>query len=235
MQPSHFVSDIYNSVLSLPIELDNDESRPIQLRIIYMSTVLLESKTFYILPPSADQAMNPVQIPREIFVRDDEDDVEDPRFNSSSKKGRPSKREKQKKAKDAIGALNTWLGKNTHVHQETVGDQPSDQQQTSTHVMISHAPIMTRDNYRHEKTCLLNSLGAFRSFEGSLEDTDGQRALRRANEAVLARLKAIDELAASQGMEVGGEGGEKTGLARVERAIGETGGMLGLLEGSGIS
>jgi hypothetical protein len=63
-------------------------------------------------------------------------------------------------------------------------------------------------------------------------------ALERANMAVLARLKKIDAMAAEKGMEVGGEGGELTGLGRVERAIGELrggdkGGILGLSEGAG--
>ena len=72
---------------------------------------------------------------------------------------------------------------------------------------------------------------------GSLE----RDAPERANGAVLARLKKIDEMAAERGLEVGGEGGEQTGLARVERAVkefcegkaGSKGGILNLLEGAG--
>ncbi len=50
-------------------------------------------------------------------------------------------------------------------------------------------------------------------------------------------------MAAEKGLEVGGEGGEKTGLARVEKAVeelrqgtgvGASGGILGLLEGAGM-
>jgi hypothetical protein len=44
-------------------------------------------------------------------------------------------------------------------------------------------------------------------------------------------------MAAEKGLEVGGEGGESTGLGRVERAVGELAqgkpGMLGLTEGAG--
>lgn len=69
-----------------------------------------------------------------------------------------------------------------------------------------------------------------------------REALVRANDAVLARLKKIDEIAAERGLEVGGEGGEKTGLARVDRAVkeckggnvGSRGGILNLLEGAGL-
>ena len=47
-------------------------------------------------------------------------------------------------------------------------------------------------------------------------------------------------MAAEKGLEVGGEGGEKTGLKRVERAVDElrqrngSSGILGLLEGAGL-
>ena len=64
--------------------------------------------------------------------------------------------------------------------------------------------------------------------------------MMRANDAVLARLRKIDEMAAEQGLEVGGEGGEMTGLARVERAVREhreglsRGGILNLLDGAGV-
>jgi hypothetical protein len=70
---------------------------------------------------------------------------------------------------------------------------------------------------------------------------DGQEVLERANYAVLSRLKKIDEMAAEKGLEVGGEGGDRTGLERVERAVAELeegsrqkGGILNLLEGGGI-
>lgn len=52
---------------------------------------------------------------------------------------------------------------------------------------------------------------------------------------VLKRLQKVDAKAAEHGLEVGGVGGEITGLARVERAVLDDtiGGILGLSEGSG--
>jgi len=65
-------------------------------------------------------------------------------------------------------------------------------------------------------------------------DGSGREVLRTANEAVLRRLREIDEMAACQGLEVGGEGGEKTGLARIEKVVGEMGesssGILGMVD-----
>jgi hypothetical protein len=69
------------------------------------------------------------------------------------------------------------------------------------------------------------------------EEGNGVEALERANLEVLGRLKKIDTMAAERGMEVGGEGGELTGLSRVERAAGELakGGILGLSQGAGLT
>jgi hypothetical protein len=68
------------------------------------------------------------------------------------------------------------------------------------------------------------------------EECGGVEALERANLEVLGRLKKIDAMAAERGMEVGGEGGELTGLGRVERAAAEGGiGILGLSQGAGLS
>jgi hypothetical protein len=63
-----------------------------------------------------------------------------------------------------------------------------------------------------------------------------EKVLERANQAILGRMKKIDQMAAERGLEVGGEGGERTGLARVERAVThmESGGLLRLLEGAGL-
>jgi hypothetical protein len=90
---------------------------------------------------------------------------------------------------------------------------------------------VSRTNYRTQKARVLDALL-------ERENGEGVDALEHANLAVLARLKKIDEMAAEKGMEVGGEGGELTGLGRVERAVrelrsGGKGGILGLSEGAG--
>lgn len=190
-----------------------------------------------VLPPSDLYAMNPRKLPREVFVRDNEEPEH--AETTSKKKGRPSKRDKQKRTKEALGTLDRWLDKSSYVYQQQPGNRS-----TTAHVLVSHPPTVSRDGYRGKKACLLDALGPYDVT------TEGPQALKRANEAVLTRLKEIDEMAASQGMEVGGEGGEKTGLARVEKAVAELqlhlqgpavttadkkGGILSLLEGSGLA
>lgn len=145
------------------------------------------------------------------------------------KKGRPSKRDMAKRAKEAIVGLDRWLDRTDSVSRVAsgTGTGPS---RARGDVLLSHAPTVSRVNYRAQKSRVL---GALLVGEGG----EGVEALERANMAVLARLKKIDAMAAEKGMEVGGEGGELTGLGRVERAVrelrGGKGGILGLSEGAG--
>jgi hypothetical protein len=80
--------------------------------------------------------------------------------------------------------------------------------------VLSQAPTVSRANYGAQKMRVLGVLL-------EREDGRGVEALERANLAVLGRLKEIDAMAAERGMEVGSEGGELTGLGRVERASGK--------------
>jgi len=160
------------------------------------------------------------------------------------KKGRPTKREKLKKAKDALATLEKYMAKNaiTLPPDALPESWPSAATSSSsdalqiTHTMAAHPPITTLNKYREQKGRLLDYLSV---SDG--QSAPGRQTLERVNHAVLARLRKIDELAAEQGLEVGGEGGEKTGLMRVERAVqelyddgsGRRGGILGLLEGGG--
>lgn len=158
------------------------------------------------------------------------------------KKGRPSKRDKAKKAKDAVIALDRWLEKNTYTYPEettehgsSTGTFTSSAAPKTTHTLISHPPSGSRAIYAVEKTRLLNvldppsgdpvaipsdsdvasgstgdmshplALSAHvmdpnkRLFVSDAQGPLEREALARANEAVLARLKKIDEMAAERG------------------------------------
>ncbi|KAI9445333.1 hypothetical protein H4582DRAFT_1914710 [Lactarius indigo] len=212
-------------------------------------SALINARVFYILPLSRLEPYNPRTLPREVYVEDEEETPErtesiplseteqDQLVSGASttqagkappkKKGRPSKRDMAKKTKDAVAGLGRWLERTEPVAGEGVG--PS---RARGHVLRpqDHAPTVSRTNYRGQKERVLSAL-----LEG--ESGEGAQALERANLAVLGRLKKIDAMAAEKGMEVGGEGGESTGLGRVERAVAELAqgksGILGLTEGAG--
>lgn len=210
----------------MPDKLSEPGFRPLQPYAINLLHTLLSADAFHLLPESSLNAQNPSVLPREVFT---EDDVEEPA--EGKKKGRPSKRDKARKAKDAVVSLDRWVEKNTYTYSDTPAPK-------TTHTLISHPPLASRTIYAQEKTRLLAAVEE--GSDAGDAETPERGALSRANEAVLARLKKIDAMAAERGLEVGGEGGERTGLTRVERAVRERregarrGGILGLLEGAGL-
>ena len=215
---------------------------------------------FYILPVSRLEPYNPRVLPREVYAEDVNDAIQSdgrtlpveseldapvPGPSSTQedattgpkvpkKKGRPSKRDMAKKAKDAVAGLDRWLQRTDSVGRTAGGDRPS---RARGHGILPHGPAVSRASYRTQKMRVLDAL-----LES--EGGEGVEALERANMAVVGRLKRIDAMAAEKGMEVGGEGGELTGLGRVERAARElgrwgdgngNGGVLSLSEGAGLS
>ncbi|KAG1758983.1 hypothetical protein EDD22DRAFT_907928 [Suillus occidentalis] len=208
--------DMYQSLLKLPDVLETDFLRPLRPHIIYILWALQKAQFFHILPPSNLYPLSPRELPRENFISSIAD-------GATKKKGRPSRHDKVKKSKDAVVALDK-------LHMPV-----------TTHILLSHPPSTTRNNYRAKKSELLEKLEP--DYPYVTTEELGRAALERANLGVVSRLQKIDEEAAAKGMEIGGEGGERTGLRRVERAadelgkigsLGGRGGLLGLLEGAGI-
>ncbi|KAH9039939.1 hypothetical protein EDB84DRAFT_1477074 [Lactarius hengduanensis] len=215
-------------------------------------SALINARVFYILPVSRLEPYNPRTLPREVFVEDEEEMAErtesaplseteqdHPVSGASTtragkvppkKKGRPSKRDMAKKTKDAVAGLGRWLERTEPAGGTAGGGAGPSRARGHTLRPQEHAPTVSRANYRAQKERVLSALLEEESGEGT-------QALERANLAVLGRLKRIDAIAAEKGMEVGGEGGESTGLGRVERAVAELGqgkpGILGLTEGAG--
>ena len=164
---------------------------------------LVNSDAFYILP-SSDLKL--YKLPREIFVPDREEEAVAETSATARKRGRPSRRDQQKRANQAAAALETWL------RQGQACPASDSELHSDGHDQVAVPFSSSRDAYLVQKMVMLDVVA---------RDESGRGVLRTANEAVLRRLREIDEMAASQGLEVGGEGGEKTGLARVEKVVGE--------------
>ena len=224
--------------MALPSVLPTDELRPLQPHVSYILSRLVQANVFYILPSSGLHPENPRTLPREIFYQA-EREISAPRSEVSTaevpkKKGRPSRREKMQRGKDALKTLDKWLDTMTDVSPSHGGPSTSAPARIKTHVLMSHYPTTSRQHYQKQKSELLDNLI-------TEPVSDGQHILKRANEAMVARLRKIDRMAAERGLEVGGEGGERTGLERVERAAAQLaegslrGGILDLLDGGGLS
>ena len=96
--------------MDLPGNLSAPHLLPLQPYATHLLQDLLSAQVFHILPNASLRAQNPSDIPRERFVADG---TETPTGSGTKKKGRPSKRDKARKAKDAVVALDKWLDKNT--------------------------------------------------------------------------------------------------------------------------
>lgn len=232
------------SLLSLPPIL-LDHLTPLQPHTVFVLSSLVKAQVFHILPSSDLYPFNPRVLPREIFVQDGFEisveaaqeptavDVEAP---AKKKKGRPTKRDKKKKAILALQQVDKWLEKNSVTIQPPEGSLGPP---LTSHVLISNPPTTTLDKYRTQKAALLEAI----TTGDDVQHAMAHRALEKANHSVLARMRRLDEIAAEKGLEVGGEGGDRTGLERVERAVAELnagdrayrGGILGLLEGGGLA
>src|SRR6202035_5138559 len=126
------------------------------------------------------EPLNPRDLPREIFVSSSPDPELPGQAGSTSflmpeglkKKGRPSKREKMKKAKDALAGLEKWLNKTTYTYSD--GDtQPvastSASKPVSTHILLSNPPMTSRNHYQTQKFSLLEDITSENSNAAALE------------------------------------------------------------------
>ncbi|KAI0695136.1 hypothetical protein BC835DRAFT_1415020 [Cytidiella melzeri] len=280
--------DTYNHLLTLPTQLTTPQLSPLALYVSYLLSNLLEKDAFHIYPHSSLKTR--YTLPREWFQEDTETPLEtDVAADGQSqkapkKKGRPGKRDRAKKSREALVQLDRWLDKSTYAFPDppaagdgtffpvAIAGEGGGKGKRTTHTLISHPPTTSLMMYEMQKMEYFQAVDEGTSARNMTPDTDinstdtpvGQthasgvdseacnpelerekekEALRRANEAMLARLKKIDEMAAEQGLEVGGEGGEMTGLERVERAVkelrkgsgsGRQGGILNLVEGAGV-
>jgi hypothetical protein len=168
---------------------------------------------------------------------------------SRRKVGRPSKRDKARRARETLDKLDKWLDGTGFTYPAgaappTAGVESTAVEEGPTEALVLHPPLESANAYRALKLALLDELvPAAPSADADAGAGTGAAAIADGNARVLARLRRLDALAAEKGLEVGAAGGAQTGLARVERAVAELGqhgmpgrraGALSLLEGAGM-
>lgn len=146
----------------LPDALDGEFLLPIRPHVVYVQSNLLQAQAFQILPHAEMYALSPRALPREVVV-EDADVTPTSTAQGRKKKGRPSKRERIKKTRDSLVALERWCE----------GGDESDG---------NVAPSATRDHYLMEKSALLGAVGLDERWEAEL---------RKANEAVVERMATL--------------------------------------------
>ncbi|KAJ7099619.1 hypothetical protein C8R43DRAFT_250088 [Mycena crocata] len=96
--------DQYTSLMSLPSTLSTAYLAPLQPFASYVVSALVNAQAFHLLPNSELGALNPRDVPREIFVEEGLIDS-----NQPQRKGYNSKRDKVIKARTALDAVGRWL------------------------------------------------------------------------------------------------------------------------------
>jgi len=225
--------DHYLSLKMLPDSFDSEPLLPLKLPVCYILSVLFKNHIFFIVPHSDLNPLNPRTLPREIFI--DGHHLLPAALNAPKKKGRPSKRDKAKKAKTALEDLDSWLDRAANTSATNVSLAID-----HNHFVAAYPTGTSLARYQTEKSSLLNGINTDIQ-SGSLQT---QSTVERANRFILERLKSANQLDSLQGLPLPSEGEELVGISRIERALEElahpTGsnwgvGALGLLEGAGMT
>ncbi|KAG6896414.1 hypothetical protein C0992_008416 [Termitomyces sp. T32_za158] len=218
--------DQYIALKALPNSLNVDHLQPLQPHVSYVLSVLFKDETFFITPESGSRSLNPRNLPREIFI--EEGAILPLDINAPKKKGRPTKRDKVKKAKMSMDSLDKWLHDTSSPPSINAASSLSSREASTG---IFNPLEMTLTQYQNEKARILGVIDTQPLSTTSL-------SLQKSNQFILERLKAAEDFFAAEST----SGNETTGLPRVERAVnelgvlnavGRVGGALNLLEGAG--
>ncbi|KAJ7275201.1 hypothetical protein B0H12DRAFT_1086213, partial [Mycena haematopus] len=96
--------DHYTSLIAMPNTLTTPYLAPLQPVASYVVSSLVNAQVFHLLPSSDLGALNPRDVPREIYVEEGLIDN-----NQPQRKGHQSKRDKVIKARTALDAIGRWL------------------------------------------------------------------------------------------------------------------------------
>ncbi|KXN83873.1 hypothetical protein AN958_00953 [Leucoagaricus sp. SymC.cos] len=186
---------------------------PLREPVLYIASTMVNDQVFYILPSSDLGPENPRYLPREVLVGDS---TPEPDPEAPKKKGRPTWREKARRAQTALNNLNDWL--------DTTSESP-------TATVTSESPIPQEDlvQYQSDKAELIAALG----------NASGKEAVEMTNAIILNRLREAQAIQNETDGQGSVEHHKFGGVERVERAVlaldgvNGQGGVLGLLEGAG--
>lgn len=226
--------DQYASLKALPSSLIGNYLLPLQPVVFHILSTLVTDGVFFLVPSTHLHALNPRDLPREVFVDEETVMLVDPA--APKKKGRPTRLDKAKKVKASLHNLERRL------------EDPSCQISTAAIPLGLACPSEANDTvktqveatlvqYLNSKSQLLSRID-LRAQSGG--PSERYTFFQQANQFVLDRLKATEELLASDGVSLNDPNAV---LARVERAVkefieaeedgqGQGGGLLSLLEGA---
>lgn len=195
---------------------------PLQPYVSHILERLVKSESFHIIPSSDLSAFNPRQLPRELYV----DSLSSESNSQIAKKaGRPSKRDKAKKAKAALDGIDKWM------HKTSVSTESGSATSQPTHYLLTQPPAQTLTEYQAQKSNVLEAI----RFPPE-NPLDGHPAMEQVSNEVLERLTQL-QMAEAPRLKPDASLSGKTRAERAVKEMKEKGGygLIGLLEGSGIN
>ncbi|KAK7059126.1 hypothetical protein VNI00_001752 [Paramarasmius palmivorus] len=203
--------DHYNSLLALPSALTSEALAPLQPSVTYILDSMVKAEVFHLLPSSDLGPLNPRSLPREIYLDEtmlshapvvDQD-------GSGVKRGpgRPTRRDKVKKAKLAGEHLERWLNKTSE----------RDADGNEIHYLLSQAPQASLSEYQTTKDKFMHAMH-------ETSEPEPKIALDHANREIMERVKEAQDLISTE------EQRGSTGIDRLVEKIAKTGadGLLSL-------
>ncbi|KAJ4485952.1 hypothetical protein J3R30DRAFT_3281899 [Lentinula aciculospora] len=220
----------YSSLLLLPTSLTTESLLPLQPYVSYILQCLVDCEVFYIIPSSDLNAFNPRQLPREIYV---DSNSSESTLQKSKKVGRPTKRDKAKRAKAALDGIDKWMHKTSAPSPSVPGEEGGATSETPSamHYLLAQPPTQTLTEYQAHKANMLKAI----DFPPA-NPSGVHLAMEQVSYDVLERLRQLQE---TEGPKLKTEAPSFAGKERAESAVREMKergglGLLGLLEGSGL-
>ncbi|KAK1228642.1 hypothetical protein PQX77_008236 [Marasmius sp. AFHP31] len=203
--------DHYSSLLLLPTVMNSDHLKPLKPSVCYLLDQLVKSETFFILPNSESGPQNPRSLPREVYLDQNTISIVGASTDSGeSKKGRPTKRDKVKKAKAALEGIDKWIHKTS-------------QPQSNEHYLLAQPPQGSLAQYQDSKELLLSAMEL-------IDVPDRRGAITNSSHEVLERVKQAQELIDSEERSSKMvDSSQSTGVDRLQAEIGGEKGLLGLV------
>ena len=190
--------------------MNSDHLKPLKSSVCYLLNQMVSSKTFFMLPSSDSGPQNPRSLPREVYLDQNTISVVGSTANGESRKGRPTKRDKVKKAKVALEGIDKWIHKTS-------------QPQRGEHYLLAQPPQGSLTQYQDSKELLLSAMEL-------IDVPDRREVITSSSHEVLERVKQAQELINSEeSRSKMTDSTQSTGVERLQAEIRDEKGLLGLV------
>ena len=130
--------------------LSSPQMQPLRPYVEFILSRLEKEQVFLILPKNELGAMKPRDLPREVLV---DDGIIFSEHRSQKRKGRPARREKGKKARLALEAVESWLS-GSGLHEDATINKVLGDYQTTKMIMLKDGGVSAETIERMNQSVL---------------------------------------------------------------------------------